>query len=56
MWITIAFLAVFAALLLWQRLRLNRSTARFDPDAEYRPPPAPADQSPQAPPEDGSAP
>jgi len=54
MWITVAFLIVFAALLIWQRNRLNRSTKRFDPDAEYRAPSSGDDVG--TPPPDGSAP
>jgi hypothetical protein len=54
MWITIGFVVVFAALLIWQRNRLNRSTDAFDPEAEYRAP-SPGDP-PARPPENGSAP
>jgi len=54
MWITIGFVVVFAALLIWQRNRLNRSTDAFDPEAEYRPPSAGDSRTP--PPGNGSAP
>jgi len=54
MWITIGFVVVFAALLIWQRNRLNRSTESFDPEAEYRAPSS--GESPGPPPENGSRP
>jgi len=54
MWITIGFVVVFAALLIWQRSRLNRSTEAFDPEAEYRPPPSAGDGRGR-PPDDASS-
>jgi len=53
MWITLAFVIAFAVLLIWQRSRLNRSTQRFDPDAEYRDPSS--RDRPGSPPENGQA-
>jgi hypothetical protein len=54
MWITIGFVVVFAALLIWQRSRLNRSTETFDPEAEYRPPASSSGDGRGVPPDDGS--
>jgi hypothetical protein len=52
-WITLLFAVVFAALLIWQRRRLNRSTAVFDPEADYKPP---SSTETSGTPENGSAP